>query len=124
MQEKKKNRIRPKTKKVYKQLALKEGVNMQDVVEDINKSFPINLKNYNVINDLHKKYPLIPKDQMAVVVKSIFEVIRDKSIEGYSVSVKNLFNEFHLIITNNKQFDFVKVSNKTLPIIRKRQIDE
>ncbi len=124
MQEKPKNKLRPKTKKIYKQIPLKDSVEMEDIINEINKSFPINFKSYNFINELHKNYPIIPKDQVALIAKTMFEIIRESIINGYSISAKNLFNEFHLIISNNKKFDFLKISNRTLPKIRKREVDE
>lgn len=123
MQEKSKNRIRPKEKKIYKKV-IKDDVDLKELITEVNKSFPISFKKYNFINALHKKYPILPKDQIALIAKSMFEVIREHAIMGYSVSSRNLFNEFHLIITNNKEFDFLKVSNRTLPIIRKRNVDD
>ncbi len=105
---------------MYKPLPLKEGVNMEDLIKEVNEKFPISFKKYKFADKIHKKYPLIKKSEIALIAKAMFEVIRESAIKGESVMAKNIFNEFHFIITNNKKFDFLKVSNRTLPIIRKR----
>jgi hypothetical protein len=118
-----KNKIRSKVKKMNKPLPLKDGVELNNVIDDINKSFPINFKKYNFIKSIHSKYPLAPKEDIALIVKTVFEVIRENMIDGYSFNIKNIFNEFRLVITSSNNFNFLKIKNKTFPTVRRRDYE-
>ncbi len=115
-----KNKLRSKTKKLYKQIPLKD-INYPDLFQEINKSYPINFKKYNFLNKVHEKHPLLQKEDIALVVKAIFETIRENVIEGYSINVKNLFNEFRLSLIKKKDFKNLKINNRTVPSIRRRK---
>lgn len=116
-----KNKLRSKTKKIYKQIPLKE-ISYPELFDHLNKSHPINFKKYNFINKIHDKHPILSKEDIALVVKAIFETIRENIIEGYSVTIKHLFNEFRLSLINKKNLKNLKIKNRTFPTIRRHKL--
>ncbi len=118
-----KNKLRTKIKKLYTQIPIKKDLEYQDLFNQLNKLYPINFKKYNFINKIHAQYPLASKEEIALIVKTIFEVIREQVIEGYSVNVKFIFNEFRLDAINNGKYSFLKLKNRTFPSIRKKDYE-
>jgi hypothetical protein len=115
----KKNKIKTKIKTPAKLIPLKD-IEYEDLFNQINRQHPINFKKYDLLNELHQQYPLISKEDLALVMKTLFEIIREKIIEGYKINVKYIFNEFHLIA--NKSFSghpFLLLKSQTFPKIRK-----
>jgi hypothetical protein len=80
---------------------------------------PINFKKYNLLDKVYEQYSLTSKEEVALIVKTTFEVIREKAIEGYKINVKNIFNEFYLIINKLNNQPFIYSKNRTFPKIRK-----
>lgn len=63
-----------------------------EMVDYINKELPINIKyNEDLINRIYSKYPLIDKSQISIIVKSVFQSIRDFLILGKVLNFNNLF---------------------------------
>jgi len=113
-----KNKLKPKVKKSYKQIPVKE-ISHQDLCDQVNKSLPINFRKYNFLNKIHQQHPLISKQDTALIVKAIFEVIREKIIEGYSINIRYLFNEFRLTVTDNGKHKMLRIKNRTFPSVRR-----
>ena len=114
-----KNKMRAKIKMAAKQMPLKQDTDYDEVFENINSETPINFKKYNLLDKIYKQYPLTSKEEIALIVKATFEIIREKAIEGYKINIKNIFNEFHLIINKVNNYSFIFPKNRTFPKIRK-----
>lgn len=113
-----KNKIRSKVQKPIKKIFFTKDE--KDVVDIVNKNFPINLKNYDVVDKIYEVYSLAPKEDVALIVKTFFEVIRDNMILSYKIRFASLFNDLHFAVStaiNNKLL--LKIKNKTSPKIRK-----
>ena len=64
----------------------------QQVVDELNIEIPINLKyNENLVNRIHARYPVIDKSEVGIIVKSVFQSIRDLWILGNVLNFNNLF---------------------------------
>lgn len=74
----------------------------KDLVEEINKNYPIKLsKMEKIIDNISNKYPYLEKTQIAFIVKSTFENIRKFLILGDTIKIQNFMNFTKLKITKN-----------------------
>jgi hypothetical protein len=113
-----KNKIKNKTISPAKQIPLKD-IDYEELFSILNKDIPINFKKNNLLNEIHERYQLIGKDDLALVLKTIFEIIREKVIEGYKINTQFIFSEFHLIANKLQGTPFLLAKNITSPKIRK-----
>lgn len=64
----------------------------QEIVDIINKELPISLKyNEDLVNRIHEKYPLISKAETAVIVKGVFQTMRDVLVSNQILHVASVF---------------------------------
>jgi len=64
----------------------------QEMVNELNSEYPINLKyNEDLINRIHKKYSVISKTEISIIVKAIFQSFRDLLVLGEVLNFNNLF---------------------------------
>jgi len=64
----------------------------QQMVDLVNNENPISLKyNEDLINRVHAKYPLISKVETSIIVKAIFQSLRDLLVLGKVLNFNNLF---------------------------------
>lgn len=76
-----------------------------DTIEKLNTTLPINLKYLEpLIERVHKRYPLIEKSEVSVIVKATFESFRELLVSGCILN----FNKF---VFNMKLY-FFKATNK------------
>jgi len=74
-----------------------KDIENSQVYDIINSELPIGLKNENdLIQRIHEKYPYIKKYEVAIIVKYVFEVIRENLILGKAITFYNLFCDMHL----------------------------
>jgi hypothetical protein len=96
----------------------------KELIEDINKDLPINIKKLEVIvNRIHEKYPLLDKSDVAIVVKTIFETMRELLIKNHEISVNNFFKSMKFYyFTHCRQGHIIpalKIKINTSPKLRK-----
>lgn len=64
----------------------------QEKVDELNSDLPISLKhNEDLVNRVHARYPMIDKSEVGIIVKSVFQSIRELLVLGNSVNINNLF---------------------------------
>lgn len=64
----------------------------QQMVDLVNRDNPINLKyNESLIDRVHARYPLISKTETSIIVKAIFQSLRDLLVLGKVLNFNNLF---------------------------------
>lgn len=64
----------------------------QEMVDLVNRENPISLKhNEDLVNRIHARYPLISKVQVSLIVKGIFQSLRDLLVLGKVLNFNNLF---------------------------------
>jgi hypothetical protein len=64
----------------------------QEVVDLINKELPISLKfNEDLVNRVHEKYPLISKAETAVIIKGVFQTMRDILVSNRVIHLAGVF---------------------------------
>lgn len=117
------NKIRPKSKTRAVPIYTKD-ISYDDLIQEINKSFPVKIKIKNIVNDIHEIYPLIPKSDIALIIRNLFLTIREQVLFGNKINVKYIFNEFHLKIIKKNNFFCLEGKGKTLPKVRKTDYEE
>lgn len=69
-----------------------KDVSHQEMVEMLNDDHPVNLKyNEDLVNRVHARYPLIEKSQVSIIVKAIFQSMRDLLVLEKVLNFNNLF---------------------------------
>lgn len=96
----------------------------EDMIKLVNSEYPINIKHLQVIIDnIYVKYPLIDKSEISIIVKAVFESIREFLILGYIINFNKIFFDTKLhFFQFAKKFTSLKVKITTPPHLRK--IDE
>ena len=95
-----------------------------DMIDFLNQELPINIKNNeDLINRVHSRYPLIDKIQISIIVKSVFQSIRDLLILGKVLNFNNLFFDTKLHFFDHRRNGHIlpslKVKITTPPSLRK-----
>jgi len=101
-----------KNKKLVKQFFFKD-LSKEELRDIINTNHPINIRKLEpIINRIYIKYPLIDKSEIGLIVKAVFESLRDFLVMGYVIN----FNKF---IFDMKLYFFTHViGNKINPALR------
>lgn len=64
----------------------------QEMVDHLNDEYPVSLKyNEDLINRVYARYPLIEKSQVSIIVKAIFQSMRDLLVLEKVLNFNNLF---------------------------------
>jgi len=101
-----------------------KGYTHNETVNIINKELPISLKyNEDLIDRIHFKYPILNKTEITIIVKLIFESIRELMILGKILNFNNLFfdTKFHFFKyrKEGRILPALKVKISTPPPMRK-----
>jgi hypothetical protein len=110
---------KPKTVKPF----FFKNITHQEMVDILNTEYPISLKhNEDLINRIHERYPLIEKHQISIIVKAIFQSLRDFLVLGKVLNFNNLFfdTKFHFFDyrKNGRILPALKVKMSTPPPMR------
>jgi hypothetical protein len=100
-----------------------KDLNHQEMVNLVNSENPINLKhNEDLVNRVAARYPLISRVQTAIIVKGIFQSIRDLLVLGKVLNFNNLFFDTKLHFFDYRKGDAIlpslKVKISTPPPLR------
>jgi len=75
----------------------------EEVVEFLNKEMPISLKyNEDLVDRICLKYPYLPKSEVAVIVRGVFQSLRDILLLGNKISIAGLVFHLKLSFVNLK----------------------
>lgn len=82
-------------------------------------------KQVDLINRVHNRYPLISQIETVIIIKTIFEVIRELLVRGCIININRFFFDFKLhFFQHNRNTDkinkAVKVKIKTPPSWKER----
>jgi hypothetical protein len=111
-----------KKPKVVKEYYFKDMTN-SDMMELLNKDLPINIKyNEDLVNRICNRYTLLDKKQISVIVKSVFQSLRDLLVLGKVLNFNNLFFDTKLFFFTHRKkghiFPSLKVKMSTPPPLR------
>ena len=93
-------------------------------VEYFNEEFPVSIKySEDLVSRVHARYPLLDKIQVSVIIRAVFQSMRDLLIAGKVLNFYHLFLDFKLHVftsyTNMTTFPAVKVLISTPKKLRK-----
>jgi len=100
-----------------------KNMSYSDMVMFLNKELPINIKyNEELINRIHCKYPILSKSQISMIVKLVFQSIRDFLVLGKILNFNKLFFDTKLHFFDYRRkgriLKALKVKISTPPPIR------
>lgn len=85
----------------------------QQMVDLLNEENPVNIKyNEALVNRVYARYPLIQKSEVSLIMKSLFQSMRDLLVLGRVLNFNNLFFDTKLHF-----FDYRK-GGHTLPALK------
>ena len=96
----------------------------QEVIDLLNVDLPVNIKyNEDLVDRVHARYPLIDKTQVSIIVKAIFQSLRDLLILGKVINFNNYFFDMKLFFfplrRGGRILSSLKVKMTTPPPLRK-----
>lgn len=113
-----------KKAKTIKEFVFKD-MSHQDMVDTLNKESPINLRhNEDLVNRIYDRYPMIKKSEIALIIKGVFQSLRDLLVLGKILNFNNVFFDTKLHFFDYHQKDghilaSLKVKITTPPPLRK-----
>ena len=109
-----------KNKKNGNSFEFKE-ISKEEMVNIINSKHPIKLNKISYFADkIHERYPVATKTEVVMVLKEVFETIREMLVLGYVINFNKLFFDTKLyFFSPSKGKAAVKVQAKTPPPLKK-----
>ena len=100
------------------------GISKQEMVNLLNSEEPINIRGLEpLIDRIYEKYPIIDKVEISLIVRAVFESIRDFLLLGHIINInKFIFDmklHFFQHVINDRSNTALKVKLKTPPKIKK-----
>lgn len=108
-------RIRMKKQKTIKEFFFTED----NVLRELNTTLPIKLRYLEgLIERVYKRYPLLNKSEVAVIVKAAFEALRELLVSGCVLNFNKFVFDMKLHFFGDMLHPSVKVKLTTPPGIR------
>lgn len=86
-------------------------------IDNLNKDLPLKLsKIESIINEISNKYPALSKTEISLIVKSLFEELREGLIQGDTIFIQDFINHMKL-------YTYCAVKNDKLLCAAKVQIN-
>lgn len=117
---------------MFKSRVIKEyffkDLDHKEMIEDLNNNFPVNLSySEDIINRIHLRYPILSKTDISLIVKAVFQSIRDLLFLGKILNFNTLFFDTKLLVFAHRRkgvtFPSVKVKISTPSQFRENNID-
>lgn len=108
--------------KTIKEYYFKEA-DRQEMVDQLNRDLPVNVKfNEDLVDRIHARYPLLDKTEISIIVKSVFQSIRDLLVLGKVLNFNTLFFDTKLHFFDHRRDGHIlpslKVKITTPPPLR------
>lgn len=100
------------------------GLSKQELSNILNKELPINIKSLEpIVNRVYEKYPVIDKSEVSLIIKTVFEAIREFLVLGYVINFNKLVFDMKLHffqhVIGDKFNTALKVKLKASPKFKK-----
>ena len=93
-----------------------------NVVDEINANLPINIKYLeSLIDRIYKRYPLIDKSKISVIVKTVFESMRELLVQGHIFNFNRFAFDIKLLFYKQGPYPVLKVKLTTPPAIKRKK---
>lgn len=112
----------PKLKKT-KEYYFKE-IDRKEMIDLLNNNLPVNIKyNEDLVDRVHARYPLLDKIEVSIIIKAVFQSIRDLLVLGKILNFNTLFFDTKLYFFDHRRDGHIlpalKVKITTPPTLRK-----
>lgn len=112
----------PKLKKI-KEYYFKE-IDRKEMIDHLNNDLPVNIKyNEDLVDRVHARYPLLDKTEVSIIIKAVFQSIRDLLVLGKILNFNTLFFDTKLHFFDHRRNGHIlpslKVKITTPPTLRK-----
>lgn len=96
-------------------------ISKEQMVDIINSKHPIKLNKISYFADkIHERYPIATKTEIVMVLKEVFETIREMLVLGYVINFNKLFFDTKLYFFASSQGKAAaKIQAKTPPTLKK-----
>jgi hypothetical protein len=96
----------------------------KDMVDQLNNDLPVNIKfNEDLVDRVHARYPLLDKTEVSIIIKAVFQSIRDLLVLGKILNFNTLFFDTKLYFFGHRRNGHIlpslKVKITTPPTLRK-----
>lgn len=97
-----------------------------EVVDQINREEPVNIRyNEDLVDRIHMRYPLLDKYQISIIVKAIFQSLRDFLVLGKVLNFNGVFFDTKLFFFGHRRGGHIlpslKIKVSTPPPLRKHE---
>jgi|SRR5690606_2133301 len=109
----------------YKVFSYKDRTH-EDVANEVDEKREISLKyNSRLVDRISKRYPFIPKSDIAVIVKECFSLLRSLIIQNNVIYLSTLFPKIYLFVSRKFQKNMghhsaIKINIKTPKKVKKQ----
>jgi len=95
----------------------------EQVIEFMNEEYPVNIRyNEDLINRIHTRYPILDKASISVIVKAIFQSMRELLLMGRILNFFNFFPDMKLFVFTHHRggvtFPAVRVKVSTSKLLK------
>ena len=101
-----------------------KGMTHQQMVNILNEEYPVNLKyNEDLVNRVYLRYPMLDRTSISIIIKAVFQSLRDLMVLGSILNFHKLFFDCKLHFfdyrKNGHILPSLKVKISTPPNLRK-----
>jgi hypothetical protein len=80
-----------------------KDITHQQAADILNKDYPINLKlNEDLVNRVHLRYSLISKKEVAIIIRGVFESMRELLLLGKVLNFNDFLMDLHFKVIKVK----------------------
>lgn len=96
-----------------------KNMEKEDLVNEINTDLPLQIKLLEpLIDRIYKRYPIIDKTEISVIVKAALEEIRSFLILGNIINFNKFVFDMKFLFFKHMEFPALKVHIKTPPELK------
>lgn len=101
-----------------------KDLDRKEMIDQLNNDLPVNIKyNKDLVDRVHARYPLLDKTEVSIIVKAVFQSIRDLLVLGKILNFNTLFFDTKLYFFDHRRdgriLPSLKVKISTPPPLRK-----
>lgn len=90
----------------------------QKLIQYLNDRYPISIRELEpIISRIHKKIPALKKYEVAIIIRTFFEVLRECVIFGYIIKINGFLPHFSILLFSklrkNKKIYSIKIKTST-----------
>jgi hypothetical protein len=91
----------------------------EDILNGLDRELPIDIKRLHpLIERIYKRYPLIDKTEVVIIVKTAFQAIRELLVSGAILNFQKFMFDVKLHFFGSPRRPAVKIKLKTPPPIK------